>query len=158
MYSKARGDPLGFISRAERRHWRQAERRVVREHNAQQLTTLRSLAATGGRLTSLVYPDIGGDVTSAEFVIAGKRIWAGRAHRPTLSGLTQSLSSTPAAALLTAGRYGRCWMLTFELARAPLVVLVDKLSILPDGHGGSAPLAPPTAPVGGRQLPGPVRR
>jgi len=30
------------------------------------------------------------------------------------------------------------------------VVLVDKLSILPDRHGGSAPLAAPTAPADGR--------
>jgi hypothetical protein len=57
-----------------------------------------------------------------------------------------------------AGRYGPYWVLTFELATAPLVVLVDELSILPDRHGGSAPLPAPAAPVDGRRrLPGPAR-
>ena len=96
------------------------------------MTTLRILAATGGPLTSLIYPDSGGYATSAEFMIAGTRIRAGRVHRPTLSALTQALGSVPAVGLLTAGRYGPYWVLTFELATAPLVVLVDKLSILPD--------------------------
>jgi hypothetical protein len=150
MNSKALGDPLAFMSRPECRKWRQAERRIVREHNAWQLTTLRSLAATGGGLTSLIYPDSGGYATPAEFMIAGKRIRAGSAHGPTLSALTQALGSVPAVGLLTAGRYGPYWVLTFELASAPLVVLVDKLSILPDRHGGSAPFAAPTVPVDGR--------
>jgi hypothetical protein len=149
-HSAALGDPLAFMSRPERRQWRQAEHLIVREHNAQQLTTLRSLAATGGGLTSLVYPDSGGYATSAEFIIASKRIRAGRAHRPTLSALTEALGSMPAVALLTASRYGPCWVLTFEVATAPLAVLVDRLSILPDRHGGSAPLAAPTAPADGR--------
>ncbi len=150
MNSKALGEPLAFMSFSERRRWRQVERRAVREHNAQQLTTLRILAATGGALTSLIYPDSGGYATSAEFMIAGTRIRAGRVHRPTLSALTQALGCMPTVALLTASRYGPYWVLTFELATAPLVVLVDKLSILPDRHGGSTPLAAPTAPVDGR--------
>jgi len=150
MNSKALGDPLAFMSFPERRRWRQVERRAVREHSAQQLTTLRILAATGGALTSLIYPDSGGYATSAEFMIAGTRIRAGRVHRPTLSALTQALGCMPMVALLTASRYGPYWVLTFELATAPLVVLVDELSILPDRHGGSAPLAAPTAPVDGR--------
>lgn len=150
MNSKALGDPRAYLSRPERRTWRQAERRAVREHNAQQLTTLRSLAASGGGLTSLIYPASGGYATSAEFMIAGKRIRAGRAHRPTLRALTQALGSMPTVALRTASRYGPHWVLTFELAAAPLAVLVDKLSILPDRHGGSASLAAPTAPVAGR--------
>jgi len=150
MNSKALGDPLAFMSFPERRRWRQVERRAVREHSAQQLTTLRILAATGGALTSLIYPDSGGYATSAEFMIAGTRIRAGRVHRPTLSALTQALGCMPMVALLTASRYGPYWVLTFELATAPLVVLVDKLSILPDRHGGSTPLAAPTAPVAGR--------
>jgi hypothetical protein len=150
MNSKALGEPLAFMSFPERRRWRQVERRAVREHNAQQLTTLQILAATGGALTSLIYPDSGGYATSAEFVIAGTRIRAGRVHRPTLSALTQALGRMPTVALLTASRYGPYWVLTFELATAPLVVLVDKLSILSDRHGGSTPLAAPTAPADGR--------
>jgi hypothetical protein len=153
MNSKALGDPLAVMSRPEHRKWRQAERRIVREHNARQLITLRCLAATGGALTSLTYPDSGGYATSAEFMIAGKRIRAGRAHHPTLSALTQALGSRPAVALLAAGRYGPYWVLTFGLPAAPLVVLADKLSILPDRNGGYAPPAAPTAPVEGRHRP-----
>jgi hypothetical protein len=156
MNSKALGEPLAFMSFPERRRWRQVERRAVREHNAKQLTTLRILAATGGALTSLIYPDSGRYATSVEFMIAGTRIRAGRVHRPTLSALTQALGCMPTVALLTASRYGPYWVLTFELATAPLVVLVDKLSILPDRHGGSTPLAAPTAPgwpsAGSRRL------
>lgn len=150
MNSQALGDPLAFMSFPERRRWRQVERRAVREHNAQQSTTLRILAATGGALTSLIYPDSGGYATSAEFIIAGTRIRAGCVHRPTLSALTQALGCMPTVALLTASRCGPYWVLTFELATAPLVVLVDKLSILPDRHDGSTLLAAPAAPVDGR--------
>lgn len=81
-------------------------------------------------------------------MIAGKRIRAGRVHRPTLIALTQALGRMPAVPLLTAGRYGPFWVLTFDLATAPLAVLADQLSILPDRHGGSAPPAAPTTPVG----------
>ena len=154
MNSQALGNPLALMSFPERRRWRQVERRAVREHNARQLTTLRILAASGGALTSLIYPDSGGYATSAEFMIAGTRIRAGRVHRPTLSALTQALGCMPTVALLTASRYGPYWVLTFELATAPLVVLADQLSILPDRHGASPPLAAPTAPVDGRHRAG----
>src|SRR5260370_34411847 len=112
MNSKAPGEPLAFMSFPERRRWRHVERRAVREHNARQLTTLRILAATGGALTSLIYPDPGGHATSAEFMIAGTRIRAGRVHRPTLSALAQAPGCTPTAALLTASRYGPALVLT----------------------------------------------
>jgi hypothetical protein len=150
MNSKALGDPLTSLSRPERRKWRQAGRRALRDHDAQQLTTLRSLAATGGGLTSLICQDSAGYATSAELVIAGKRIRAGRVHRPTLSALTQALGCMPTVPLLAASRYGPYWVLTFELATAPLAVLADRLSILPDRHCSSGPLAAPTAPVDGR--------
>jgi hypothetical protein len=151
MKSNDLGDPLAFMSRSERRKWRQAERRIVRDHNARQLTTLLGLAATGGGLTSLAYPDSGGYATSAEFIIAGQRIRAGRAHQATLGVLAQALGSSPAVGLLTAGRYGPYWVLTFELPAAPLVVLVDKLAILPGRRGGPAALTAPLAPAGGRR-------
>jgi hypothetical protein len=151
MNSNALADPLARMSCLERRKWRQAERRVMREHDARQMTTLRSLAATGARLNSLIYPDSGGYATSAEFVIAGKRIRAGRVRRLTLSALAQALASMPAVALQTASRYGPYWVLTFESATAPLVVLVDKLAILPDRHGGPGRLpAPVPAPASSR--------
>jgi hypothetical protein len=135
------------LSRPERREWRQAERRALRDHDSQQLTTLRSLAATGGTLTSLIYPDCVWCVTSAEFMIAGKRIRAGRVYRPTLIALTRAFGRMPAVPLLTAGRYGPFWVLTFDLPAAPLAVLADKLFILPDRHGSSASPAAPTTPV-----------
>jgi hypothetical protein len=53
----------------------------------------------------------------------------------------------PTVPLLAAGRYGPLWVLTFDLATAPLAVLADKLFILPDRHGGSASPAAPTTPV-----------
>jgi hypothetical protein len=132
------------LSGPEHRTWRQVERRALRDHNAQQLATLRNLAATEGALTSLIYPDGGAHVTSAEFMIAGKRIRAGRIYRPTLMSLTQALGRTPMIRLLTASRYGPFWVLTFDLAPAPLAVLADKLFIPSDRHGSPAsPAAPP---------------
>jgi len=148
--SKALGDSLASLSRSERRKWRQAGRSALRDHDTQQLTTLRSLAATGGMLTSLIWRDSAGYATSAELVIAGKRIRVGRVHRPTLSALNQALGCMSTVPLLGASRYGPYWVLTFELATAPLAILADKLSILPDRHYGSALLAPATAPVDGR--------
>lgn len=134
------------LSRPERREWRQAERRALRDHDAQQLTTLRSLAVSGAGLTSLIYPDCVWCVTSAEFMIAGKRIRAGRVYRPTLIALTRAFGRMPAVPLLAAARYGPFWVLTFDLPAAPLAVLADKLFILPDRHGSPAS---PTTPVDG---------
>lgn len=56
MNATAPADPAAFPSGHERRAWRRARR----DHDAQQLTTLRALAATGGALTSLHYRDLGG--------------------------------------------------------------------------------------------------
>jgi len=156
MNSNVLDDPLEFLSRPERRKWRQAERRALRDHDAQQLTTLRSLAATGGGLTGLRHPDSGGYAASVEFMIAGKRIRAGRVHRPTLSALMEAVGSMPAVPLLAASRYGPYWVLTFELATAPLAVLADKLTILPDRHGGSTWLAALTPPAGHRRRSAPT--
>jgi hypothetical protein len=150
---KAADDPLASLTRPERRDWRRAERRALRDHDTQQLMTLRSLAATGAALTSLICQDCAGYATSAEFVIAGKRIMAGRVHRSTLRALTQSLGCTPTVPLLAASRYGPYSVLTFELATAPVAVLADKLSILPDRHGGWASPAAPAAPADDRHQP-----
>jgi hypothetical protein len=73
-------DPLLHLSRRERRRWRQAERRALRDHDARQLATLRTLAATGGRLTALAYQHSGGYAASAEFIIDGIRV---RPHAST---------------------------------------------------------------------------
>ena len=137
MNSNAPADPATFLSGRERRAWRQAERRALRDRDALQLTTLRTLAATGGALTGLLYQDFGRHTAPAEFIIAGKRIRAGRVHRPALRALTQAIAATPAVPLLAASRYGPYWVLTFELPTAPLAVLADKLIILPDTPGAS---------------------
>jgi len=142
---------ISALSRPEHREWRQAERRALRDHNAEQLTALRSLAATGGGLTSLIYPDCGGYVTPAEFMIAGRRIRAGCAYRPALIALTQALGRMPTVALITVGRYGPFWVLTFDSATAPLTVLADKLFILPDRHDSPASSAGLPPIVGSRR-------
>jgi hypothetical protein len=147
MNRDAPADPLAFLSGRERRAWRRAERRAVRDHDAWQLTTLRTLAATGGALTGLLYRDLGGHAVPAEFIIAGKRIRAGRVHRPALSALTQAIAAMPAVPLLAASRYGPYWVLTFEPPTAPLAVLADRLTILPDRPGGPAGAAVPTPPA-----------
>jgi hypothetical protein len=157
MNSDAAADPLDFLSVRERRTWRRAERRALRDHDAQQLTTLRSLAGTGGGLTGLLYRDSGGHTASAEFIIGDKRIRAGRVHRPALRALAQAIAAVPAVPLLTAGRYGPYWVLTFGLPTVPLAVLADKLIILP--HGYDARPGPPdsrrhpAAAVGSRAYP-----
>jgi hypothetical protein len=155
MNSNAPADPAVFLSGRERRAWRRAERRALRDHDAQQLTTLRTLAATGGALTGLLYRDSGGHAAPAEFIIAGKRIRAGGVHRPVLRALTQAIAASPAVPLLGASRYRPYWVLTFELPAAPLAVLVDVLTILPDRHNGSPWPAAPTPPTGGRRRPAP---
>jgi hypothetical protein len=151
----APADPLLLMSGRERRGWRRAERRAVREHEAWQLATLRGLAVAGSRLTALAYLHSGGYAAAAEFTIGGKRIRAARVHRPALGALAAAIDSGPAIRLLAAGRYGPCWVLTFDLAAAPLAVLSDRLSILPGRPGGSTWAAVPAMPVGGRRLSAP---
>ena len=150
--------PLELLSGRERRLWRLAERRARRDHDAQQLATLRSLAATGGGLTGLLYRDSGGHTAPAEFIVADRRIRAGRVHRPALSALTQAIAAMPAVPLLAVSRYGPYWVLTFQRSAAPLAVLADKLTILPERDDGSAWLATLTPPVGGRRRPVPDGR
>lgn len=150
--------PLELLSGRERRQWRLAERRARRDHDAQQLATLRSLAATGGGLTGVLYRDCGGHTAPAEFIVADRRIRAGRVHRPALSALTQAIAAMPAVPLLAVSRYGPYWVLTFQRSAAPLAVLADKLTILPERDDGSAWLATLTPPLGGRRRPVPDGR
>ena len=156
MNSNAPAGPAAFPSGRDRRAWRRAERHAIHDHDAQQLTTLRALAATGGALTSLLYQDPGGHAAPAEFIIAGKRIRAGRVHRPALRAVTQALAAIPAIPLLAASRYGPYWVLTFDLPAAPLPVLADTLTILPGRHDGPAWPGAPTPPAGGRRRPEPA--
>ena len=148
-------DPALFLSGCERRAWHRAERRALRDHDAQQLTTLRTLAATGGALTGLLYRDIGGHAAPAELIIGGKRIRAGSVGAPVLRSLTRAIATMPAVPLLGASRYRPYWVLTFELPAAHLAVLVDTLTILPERHDGSPSAAAPTPPTGVRRQPAP---
>lgn len=154
LSTEAAGDPLDCLSRSECRRWRRAERRLLRERDARQLTMLRNLAAAGGGLTGLRCRDGCGQATAAEFVIAGARIQVGRAHRPTLGVLNQALASALAVPLLTAGRYGPYWVLTFGQPDGPLAVLADNLTIIPDWPGG--PPGARTPPASGRPHSAPI--
>jgi len=140
-------DSLDGLSRSERRRWRSAARRVAREHEAEQLAALRGLAATGSHVTGMVAADssygLGGPV---EMIIDGRRLRAWRAYRPAISVLKDALTSITSVPLAGVTRYGPYWVLTFKLAAEPLVVLVDRLTLLPDWGGqpgwGSAPIGP----------------
>lgn len=156
MNSNAPTDPAVFLSGRERRAWRRAARRALRDNDEQQLTTLRTMAASGGALTGLLYRDSGGHTAPAEFIIAGRRIRAGGVHRPVLGILTQAIAAMPAVPLLGASRYRPYWVLTFEVPTGPLAVLVDMLTILPDWHDGSPRPAAPAPPTGGRRRPTPA--
>jgi hypothetical protein len=110
----------------------------MREHEAGQLATLRGLSATGGRLIALAYQYSGGYAAAVEFTIDEKRIRAAPVHRPTLATLARALGCGPPISLVAAGRYGPYWVLTFDLATAPLAVLADRLCILPGRPDGPA--------------------
>lgn len=140
-------DPFERMSRSERRGWRQADRRAVREHEDFQLAALIGMAQTGGAVTGMLAGG-GTELTSSvEMIIEGRRLRAARIYRPTLAKLKEALGSIAAVPLLAVGRYGPYWVLTFKLATEPLVVLVDRLTLLPD-WGGSNWLGSPIRPAG----------
>ena len=139
---------LPKLSRAEKRAWRQAERRVRTDHDTEQMAELLGMAAAGGGVTGLVTPnelvtanesEIGVELsTSAEMIIDGRRLRAGRVHRRTLSKLRDSLTSIATVPLTAVGRYGPYWVLTFRTATEQLVILVEHLTLMPEwgGSGG----------------------
>ncbi len=143
-------DPLDGLSRSRRRQWKSTARRVAREHETEQLATLRGLVATGSPVTGMVTVDssfeIGGPV---EMIIDGRRLRAWRAYRPAVAALKEALASIASVPLAGVSRYGPYWVLTFKLAAEPLVVLVDRLTLLPDWGGvhgwNPAPKGPPAA-------------
>lgn len=132
-------DPIGRFSRSERRQWASASRRAVKDHEAEQLATLRGIAQTGGAVTRVNSTDSpSGIASSLEIVIEGRRLRAARVCRPTMAVLKEALSSITHVPLSGVSRYGPYWVLTFKLATEPLVMLVDRLTLLPD-WGGSGP-------------------
>jgi hypothetical protein len=129
-------DPLDGLSRSERRRWRADSRRVAREHEAAQLAALRGLAEAGCPVTGMVTADfalgLGGPV---EMIIDGRRLRAWRAYRPAVAALKDALSTIAHVPLAGVSRYGPYWVLTFKLAAEPLVILVDRLTLMPDWGG-----------------------
>ena len=141
---------LPRLNRAEKRAWRLAERRAQTDHDTEQLAALLGMAAAGGGVTGLVTPgdpaESGAGIelgTSAEMIIDGRRLRAGRVHRRTLSKLRDSLTSIATVPLTAVSRYGPYWVLTFRTATEQLVVLVEHLTLLPEwGGGGGRELIP----------------
>lgn len=129
-------DPLGNLTRSERRAWRATERRLRRDHEDEQLAALLGMAAAGDGVTVVTTPqDEDGRARPAppvEMIIAGRRLRAARVQRRALSKLRDALSPLAAVPLTAAGRYGPYWVLTFRLATEQLVLLVDQLTLLPD--------------------------
>lgn len=132
-------DPIGRFSRSERRQLAAAARQAVKDHESEQLATLRGIAQAGGAVTRVEATDSPSGIASAlEIVIEGRRLRAGRVYRPTMAVLKDALSSITHVPLAGVSRYGSYWVLTFKLATEPLVMLVDRLTLLPD-WGGSSP-------------------
>jgi hypothetical protein len=148
-------DPLPRVSRADRRAWRSAERRVRRDHEHDQLAALVGLAAGGSRVTGLTTPPE--DIlltklsTPVEMIIDGRRLRVGRVCRRSLARLREAVSGITFVPLTKVGRYGPYWVLTFRLATEQLVLLVEQLTLLPDwgGPGGRDLLPSGSSPLMG---------
>lgn len=145
-------DPFSSLPWSERRAWRSAERQVTKDHEAQQLAALRTLAQTGTGVTGVTTPadpppdGFRSGVTPVEMIIDGRRVRAARMPRRSLAALRDALSSLASVPLTAVGRYGPYWVLTFRLATEPLVVLADHLTLLPD-WGGPGGRRAPTGPL-----------
>jgi hypothetical protein len=89
--------------------------------------------------------------TSAEMIIDGRRVRAGRVHRRTLSKLRDSLTSIATVPLTAVGRYGPYWVLTFRTATEQLVLLVEHLTLMPEwgGSGGRELIPAGASPFAG---------
>jgi hypothetical protein len=150
MKSNPTLDPLSRLSRSDRREWRAAARRAQREHEAEQLAALQGLAQTGSQVTDMITGDPAfGFCTPVEMIINGRRLRAWQAYRPALAALRDALTNIANVPLAGASRYGPYWVLTFKLATEPLVLLVDRLTLLPD-RGGLQTFGPaPSGPLAG---------
>lgn len=150
MMKSRSGDPFDRIRFRERLSWRATERRVRREHEAEQLQTLVGLAATGVQVTGLSgpveLPSGGLQAAPVEMILSGRRLRAGRVHSRTISRLRDALSGLASVPLTAASRYGPYWVLTFKLATGQLVVLAENLTLLPDWGGPGGRHVGPTGP------------
>lgn len=151
MTKSLSGDPFDGIPFRERRSWRAAERRVRRQHEAEQLEALVGLAATGVQVTGVSAPATepapgGLQTTPVEMILSGRRLRAARVHSRTISRLRDALSGLASVPLTAASRYGPYWVLTFKLATGQLVVLAENLTLLPDWGGPGGRHAGPIGP------------
>ena len=150
MKSNPTLDPLDRLSRSDRRDWRAAARRAQREHEAEQLAALQGLAQTGCHVTGMITGDsASGFCAPVEMIIDGRRLRAWRAYRPALAALREALTNIAHVPLASASRYGPYWVLTFKLATEPLVLLVDRLTLLPDRGGFQTRAPAPSGPLAG---------
>jgi hypothetical protein len=146
-------DPIHGLSLGQKARWRAAERRVVQEHDADQMATLQDMAATGLGVTGMLIserpgPDGGtADAAAFEMIIDGRRVRAVRAHRRTLSRLREALATIASVPLTAVGRYGPYWVLTFRLATEQVVLLVEHLTVLPEWGGPGGRQGVPGAPL-----------
>jgi hypothetical protein len=137
-------DPLEQLSRADRRRWRQDGRRVQQAYEASQLRALRGLAATHAEVCCLstegpepAFPR----AVAVELFVGGRRL-VGRASVAAWASLAAALARGPVQ-LGGAGRYGPFWTLTFEGRGGPLVVLANRVALLPSaGEVADRPRAP----------------
>jgi hypothetical protein len=138
--------PLQLTLR-QRWAWRRVDRRVRRDHESEQMTALRAMAAGGLGVTGVTASEGTLPGAQVEMIIAGRRLRAARMSRRAASALREAVSAVAAVPLTTVGRYGPYWVLTFRTAAEPLVVLADRLTLLPEwgGPGGRAPV--PVRPV-----------
>ncbi|MGH9115013.1 MAG: hypothetical protein ACRDWW_04200 [Acidimicrobiales bacterium] len=124
-------DPLGRLTRRERRSWRAAERRVVAEHDHQVSAALQSL---GGTPVDAVRALPSGAV---EVVAGGLEVrLAGVADLPcaALSVLVRRPCHVAGA-----GRYGRFWWLAIDADSGGFspraTVLGSRIVVTPSGSG-----------------------
>jgi hypothetical protein len=146
MTIPAQSHPLDRLSRSDRRRWRRLDRQAQAELDAQQLRRLQGLAGCRTRVQSLSPVEDGLSwVRVVELVVGGWRL-IGRV--PTRAGavLEAALGAGPVS-LTAAGRYGPYWTLGF--GGPPVVLLVDRLTVLPaDGGVSRAARGPGLARVG----------
>ena len=141
MHPFTGSEPVGRLSRSDRRAWKAFERETRRELEREQMETLRSMAAEGVAVTALSAPDLPEeflDTTPVEIIISGRRLRVARMPLRAVAALRDAISTIAAVPLTAVGRYGPYWVLTFRLATEPLVVLADRLTVLPEwgGPGG----------------------
>ena len=146
MTIPAQSHPLDRLSRSDRRRWRRLDRQAQATLDARQLRHLQALAECRARVASVSPVEAGSPwVRVVEIAVESWRL-VGRIPARAGAVLEAALGAGPVS-LTTAGRYGPYWTLGF--GGPPLVLLVDRLMVLPaDGGVSSAARGPGLALVG----------